>query len=208
MKSYDIKSYQGFVLLELLMVFVILAALASIAIPQYARYKSSGYKAQCESNRYHIELEEHVYYAEHGIPGLMIDDKYKCPSNGTYVWLVSDPDDPDYPRIGCSVHFIGDDGSTGISTGSSGNEAAENAIRELIDYVIGLDLDGGVENSMLAKLTSASDFLQLDQGDSAMSVLESFINYAEAQKGKKLPVDKADTLILKAQHIIEILTHY
>ncbi len=97
----------GFALIELLMVFVIIGALASIAIPHYADYREKALEAQCKANRYHIEMEEMAYFAEHGKPSLKIDDKYSCPRGGTYVWLVMDPEDPDYPQIGCSIHFTG-----------------------------------------------------------------------------------------------------
>ncbi|MEA1935728.1 MAG: prepilin-type N-terminal cleavage/methylation domain-containing protein [Thermodesulfobacteriota bacterium] len=32
-----------------------------------------------------------------------IDEKWKCPSGGTYIW-VEDPKNPDYPRVVCSIH--------------------------------------------------------------------------------------------------------
>jgi len=34
-----------------------------------------------------------------------IDPAWKCPSGGTYVWLVTDPDSFAYPKVGCSLHF-------------------------------------------------------------------------------------------------------
>jgi prepilin-type N-terminal cleavage/methylation domain-containing protein len=97
----------GFALIELLMVFVIIGALASIAIPHYVDYRVKALEAQCKANRYHIEMEEMAYFAEHGKPSLKINDKYSCPSGGTYVWLVMYPEDPHYPQIGCSIHFTG-----------------------------------------------------------------------------------------------------
>jgi len=107
MKISVYSNHAGFTLIEILMVFIILSALASIAIPHYVNYRESALETQCLSNRYHIEMEEAAYYAENGKPNLKIDDRYKCPSGGTYAWLVMDPKDPDYPRIGCSIHFAG-----------------------------------------------------------------------------------------------------
>ena len=107
MRGALINNSEGFTFIELLMVFVIMGALASIAIPHYTGYKERAQVAQCEANRYHIEMEESAYYIEHNVPNLKIDDLFSCPSGGVYVWLVSDPDDPDYPKIGCSIHYAG-----------------------------------------------------------------------------------------------------
>jgi prepilin-type N-terminal cleavage/methylation domain-containing protein len=107
MKTIDYSNHAGFTLIEMLAVFAIIGALASIAIPHYAEYKEKALEAQCLSNRYHIETEELAYFAENEKVSLKIDDKYKCPSGGTYVWLNMDPENLDYPKIGCSIHFIG-----------------------------------------------------------------------------------------------------
>jgi len=107
MKMSGYSNHAGFTLIEILTVFVVLSALAAIAIPHYANYRENALEAQCLSNRYHIEMEEAVYFAENQKVNLKIDEKYKCPSGGTYVWLVMDPKDPGYPNIGCSIHFMG-----------------------------------------------------------------------------------------------------
>jgi Tfp pilus assembly protein PilE len=97
----------GFMLIELLMACVIIGALASIAIPHYVIFRQKALETECLSNRYHIEMEEAAYYASNEKTSLKIDEIYKCPCGGTYVWLVMDPEDHDYPKIGCSIHFIG-----------------------------------------------------------------------------------------------------
>ena len=102
----------GFVLLELMVVLAIIGALASIAVPQYSAYGEKAGAAVCASNRYHIEMEERAYFLENSKASLSVHEKYTCPSGGVYVWLVSDPDAPDYPLIGCSVHYAGIEDST------------------------------------------------------------------------------------------------
>ena len=114
--SRYLENCAGFTFIELLVVFVIIGVMASIAIPHYAEYRGKALEAQCKSNRYHIEMEEMAYFAEHGTPSLKINDKYSCPSGGTYVWLVMDPKDRDYPKIGCSIHFIGTTKETTTTT--------------------------------------------------------------------------------------------
>jgi len=86
-------------------VIAILAALFSIAVPSYVAYTERARAAACRSNRHNIEQDERLYSVNTGAPSLVINSRYKCPSGGVYVWLVSDPTKPDYPRIGCSIHY-------------------------------------------------------------------------------------------------------
>ena len=97
----------GFTLLEVLVVLAIIGALASIALPHYLASRVTALAVSCQSNRRHIEESESANYLVNKTPGLAIDEKWKCPSGGVYVWLVSDPEDPDYPKVGCSIHFTG-----------------------------------------------------------------------------------------------------
>jgi len=98
-------SATGFVIVELMIVIAILAALFSIAVPSYVAYTERARAAACRSNRHNIEQDERLYSVNTGAPSLVINSRYKCPSGGVYVWLVSDPTKPDYPRIGCSLHY-------------------------------------------------------------------------------------------------------
>jgi prepilin-type N-terminal cleavage/methylation domain-containing protein len=103
-RIYD-NNFDGFTLLEVMVTIAIVGALASIAIPHYQSYAEQARAAQCQTKRYHIEMEERGYYLDHDEAGLQINDTWSCPSGGVYVWLVSDPDDPGYPQVGCSVHY-------------------------------------------------------------------------------------------------------
>jgi prepilin-type N-terminal cleavage/methylation domain-containing protein len=105
MKTLRTDSPEGFTLLELMVVLSIVGALASIAIPRYAVYREKAQAAVCAVNRYHMEMEEMAYFLENSRASLNIHEKYKCPSGGVYVWIVSNPDDPAYPRIACSHHI-------------------------------------------------------------------------------------------------------
>ncbi len=105
MKALKGNNSGGFTFIELLMVFVMVGALASIAIPQYASHSVKARAANCLANRHNIEMAESAYFLDHDSPSLEIDDLYECPCGGVYVWLVSDPNDPDYPKVGCSIHL-------------------------------------------------------------------------------------------------------
>jgi len=98
-------SSAGFTLVEMVVVIALIGVLLSIAAPQLAAYLEQGRKAKCLSNRYNIEQDERTYYLNNNSASLAIDSRYQCSSGGTYAWLVSDPTAPDYPRIGCSLHY-------------------------------------------------------------------------------------------------------
>jgi len=105
MKTLKNDNSRGFTLLELMVAVAVMGALASIAIPQYAAYRGKVQAVHCLANRYNIEMEERAYFLDHNTPGLEIDPMYKCPCGGEYVWLISDPNDPGYPKVGCSIHY-------------------------------------------------------------------------------------------------------
>jgi len=83
----------------------------------------------------------------------------------------------------------------------------------LLDFlaqdIIDLELQPGLENSLLAKLDTALQKLEDDNenNDAAViNLLEAFINAVEAQRGKKIPEADADALIEAAQEIINLLS--
>ncbi|MBW1702470.1 MAG: type II secretion system protein [Deltaproteobacteria bacterium] len=105
MKILKDSNTMGFILLELMVVLGIMSALASIAIPNYMSYREKAKAASCTAHRHNIEHEVLEYFLEHRVHNPEIADKYKCPSGGVYMWIISDPDDPDYPKVGCSMHY-------------------------------------------------------------------------------------------------------
>ena len=107
MKRRALVGQNGFTLLEVMVVLAIIGALSSIALPYYMASREKAKAVSCQSNRRHIEEIEVANYLANKTPGLDIGEEWKCPSGGVYVWLVSDPDDPDYPKVGCSIHFAG-----------------------------------------------------------------------------------------------------
>jgi len=105
MKIFGDNNFGGYAIIELMVVIAIMGALTSIAIPEYSSYREKARAAHCLANRYHIEMAERAYFLEYIKPNLKIDDLSTCPSEGVYLWIVSDPNDPHYPKLGCSIHF-------------------------------------------------------------------------------------------------------
>ena len=77
------------------------------------------------------------------------------------------------------------------------------AIENLIDDVLDMELPTSIETALLSKLNNAINFLNSNQPDAAISQLEEFINKVEAQRGKKITEEQADYLVGKAQAIID-----
>ena len=83
------------------------------------------------------------------------------------------------------------------------NEVApQEAIENLEDYIVNLNLDKGITNSLTAKLGAAISSLDRGNENAALNQLNAFINSVEAQRGKKLTNEQADALILEVNRII------
>jgi len=79
---------------------------------------------------------------------------------------------------------------------------------DLTENIFDLELQRGIENSLLAKLNAALGALEDENENNdiaAINCLGAFINAVEAQRGKKIPEADADDMIASAQGIIAVL---
>ena len=82
-------------------------------------------------------------------------------------------------------------------------------LEQLMEDVVMLNLNRGIENSLDAKLDAvlnALDDVNANNDQAAINVLQAFINAVEAQSGNHITVGQADDLIASAQAIIDLLT--
>ncbi|MCK4614696.1 MAG: right-handed parallel beta-helix repeat-containing protein, partial [Thermoplasmata archaeon] len=78
-------------------------------------------------------------------------------------------------------------------------EEVKDAIDDIVDHK-------GTANSLKSKLDTAQKLIDKGNEKAAINVLEAFINYVEAQKGKKIPESFADELIDWAEALIDDLS--
>lgn len=100
-----------------------------------------------------------------------------------------------YPEVGFLTIEFGCSKSTPVTD-----------IQNLIDTVENLNLQHGIENSLVAKLNAAILEIQDNNNAEAINSLQAFINEVNAQRGKKITGSEADILIAAAQAIISQLT--
>jgi hypothetical protein len=81
-------------------------------------------------------------------------------------------------------------------------------IQELMSVVINLNIHAGIANSLDAKLNAAIaalDDVNENNDVAAVGSMQAFINAVEAQRGNKISPEDADSLIAKAQTIIDLI---
>jgi len=103
------KSIQGFTLVELLVVVLILGALAFIAIPRIGQSSTTAKKNACETNVDLLNSQIELYYANNGnfpdtLAKITGDANYfpdgapVCPLNDTYTYSTTTH------RVGSHAH--------------------------------------------------------------------------------------------------------
>lgn len=217
MKSHLPGSNKGFMLIELIVVIAIISALSSVAISNFAASQEKALAINCQSNRRNIEMSEQTYYLENDNPGLTIDPLYSCPSGGVYVWLISDPASPEYPKIGCSVHYAYVEPSTDTTESSDSSEATptptpeppedtktpDQLIDQLVTTVNSMDIPKrSVKNNLTNKLNNAKKQIEKDKTKNAINKLNSFIDKVRKETGKNIQEPDATILISQAETII------
>jgi hypothetical protein len=79
-------------------------------------------------------------------------------------------------------------------------------IEDLIDHIEGMGLGKGTKKNLVAKLTEAIHLYNKGNYVGSAHKLADFIDYTNAQVGKKLTQAQADEIVAVAQWIIYIIT--
>ncbi len=81
-------------------------------------------------------------------------------------------------------------------------------LKDLVQQVLALNLQRGIENSLVVKLDAAQQVLQDDNASNdvaACNSLQAFINAVDAKGGHQIPQDDADALSEAVQEIMVVL---
>lgn len=130
----------GFTLVELMMVVLIIAALVMIAVPRYVDSARRAAEATCQATRTTVELADYAYYLQNsawaptvnGLAGDWLTRIPKCPNGGTYAWIDAPTKDLPARSLGCSIHYFPIEALTPL--GSSFGEISTNMISLLKAY--------------------------------------------------------------------------
>lgn len=134
-----IFTHKAFTFIEIMIVTVILALLASgIVFMNILRARQTADASLCLRNRSQIDQAEARYFTDKGNHSEnlqnLVDAGYlaslpKCPAAGVYAWVPADEGTVDYQaRIGCSVHSGGDTANALTSLGSTFKEITSGMI--------------------------------------------------------------------------------
>lgn len=79
------------------------------------------------------------------------------------------------------------------------------SLDSLLGIIAGLQIPKGLKNSLSSKLENIPHFLEHHKSKAVIHQLKAFINFVEAQRGKKLSREQAKELISTARLIIDSL---
>jgi prepilin-type N-terminal cleavage/methylation domain-containing protein len=109
-----LRSSDGFTLVELMTVVLIIGVLVSVAIPVFASSTKRAQESTCLANQSMASSQAEIYRSREGTspPTLqsLVDKRYfqslpTCPAKGAYVWLSRTSGGSDI--LVCSVHYTG-----------------------------------------------------------------------------------------------------
>jgi hypothetical protein len=132
-----------------------------------------------------------------------VTDLVPPPGNGFLGFVSQIPSDTisfTFQQSGTITNDIFQVYNAAFGVAPEGEDPAD-MISDLSNYVLSLDIHDGIGTSLTSQLASALGFIALNDLPSACSKLEDFINHVRAQRGKKIPIAQANTLIAGAIEI-------
>lgn len=131
----------GFMLIELMTVVLILLVLVVIAIPSYVNARGRTAAEVCAANRrlgaqadYRFYLDNDVWSGSFAdLTGEYLKHPLVCPSGGVLVWLEEPTADDPYRTLVCSIHGTGD--GTDATAVESPADIFRRVTTDLIDRI-------------------------------------------------------------------------
>jgi hypothetical protein len=134
---------------------------------------------------------------------VVLTDYLVAPGNGFIGFVATTPADTlsvTFEQTGTIQNDIFQVYNPAFGLAPEGEDPADQ-ISDLNGFVASLALQDGIATSLTSKLAEALGLLNLGDTSGACSMLQDFINQVRAQRGKKIPIAQANTLIADATEI-------
>ena len=138
-----------------------------------------------------------------GSDTVVVNDFLPSPGNGFLGFVAQVPSDMmsfTFEQSGTITNDIFNIYNPAFGVAPEGEDPAD-MISDLSNYALSLNLQDGISTSLASQLGGALGFVTANDLPGACSKLADFINHVRAQRGKKIPIAQANTLIADATEI-------
>ena len=138
-----------------------------------------------------------------GSATVVVNDFLPSPGNGFLGFVAQVPSDTlsfTFQQSGTITNDIFNIYNPAFGVAPEGEDPAD-MISDLSSYALSLNIQDGISNSLASQLAGALGFVNTNDLPGACTKLADFINHVRAQRGKKIPIAQANTLIADATEI-------
>lgn len=131
---------EGFTLVELMTVILILGVLVTIAVPAVVNSRAKAADTACLANRTIVSKSDYSYYLQNGtwsttiqsLVGTWMKSTPVCPDGGVYAWIDTPTAEQPVRTLGCSVHYFPVQSLTPL--GSTFSEISRGMIERMLAF--------------------------------------------------------------------------
>jgi hypothetical protein len=138
-----------------------------------------------------------------GTETVVVNDFVVSPGNGFLGFVAQVPSDTlsfTFQQSGTITNDIFNIYNPAFGVAPEGEDPAD-MISDLSSYALSLNIQDGISNSLASQLAGALGLVNANDLPGACTKLADFINHVRAQRGKKIPIAQANTLIADATEI-------
>jgi hypothetical protein len=138
-----------------------------------------------------------------GTETVVVNDFVPSPGNGFLGFVAQVPSDTlsfTFEQSGSITNDIFNIYNPAFAVAPEGEDPAD-MISDLSSYALSLNIQDGISNSLASQLAAALGLVNANDLPGACTKLSDFINHVRAQRGKKIPIAQANTLIADATEI-------